>query len=1527
MKNAVAKSLLILALALLSSLLAAAQDLPEFEDGLKPFGTYHGGDIDNVSLTNGHLTLKALLWSYPQRGGKLDWDPYLIGNTKGWTRFTHCDRYGDCTTAVRQRGGGTVVSVKTLQSAGSGSSRSCQLWDPGTQKFLPLFLMTAGTADGSNHIMGLISGTVYETIDASGIRYDSSTGITTDRQGIHYLPVGQSYPFDLREDPNGNKISATGVGTSEDTLGRTTSPGTAATCPTGGGLLPVSSSSAVNFPGPASAGGTSTLTFCYATVTLSTNFFDADVQYNGTTSAIQSLVLPNATHWDFLYDSYGNIAKIIFPTGGSLSYTWATIEGATEQARAIVARTLDATDGTGSHTWNYFWGIGIEPTSVVVTDPLGNDAVHTFTYFNGSPYVNQSKYYQGSHSGGTLLKTVSTDFATSPGVLNVDCGGGLSSVFNVRPIRVTTNMGGWVRKVETDYDSGFLFHSPDPNSSSTYYGSFGDVIARREYDWGSGAPGPLLRQTTTTYLATSPGPYQDNNLLDLQWQVTVKDGGGNTKAATSYAYDATTPLSSGISTQHDQNPPNGNYRGNLTSVGRWLDTAGYLTTNNVVYDTGMLQQTTDPGGHPTQYAYSTSFAGAYPTTVTDAMSHPTNYNYDFNTGLITSVTDVNGRQTAYTFDAMWRPQTITYPTGGGTATFGYTDGSSSSVTLTRSIASGINFVKTAYVDGVGRVKQSALTSDPDGTTYVDTTYDGDGRKASVSNPYRSISDPTYGITSFGYDGLGRVTSVTSPSGGSVTTSYAGIYTTVTDQQGKQRKSLTDGLGRLIAVWEPDPVSGNLFNETDYTYNTLDNLTQVQQKGNDGNSAHWRTRTFTYDSWSRLLTAFNPESGTTTYTYNALGNDHLLSSKQDARGMTITYASYDADHRLTSKTYSDSTPAVGYGFDAAACLGQSSCYNIHHRTSMTDAAGSEAWAYDAMGRTIADQRTTNSVTKTTGYVYNDDGSLKKLTYGGSGRGINYTVSGAGRATVVQQDVGQGGFYYVASSPQATYAPQGGLQSALFGAVGSFTGVTETIGYNNRLQPTSLYANSTGGTAINLTYNYADANGHNNGNVMGITNNLVPDGSRSFTFTYDQLNRIKTAATSAGTATYNIDIWGNLYSISLTGNTPWQNALNVSIDPATNRITGDAYDTAGNMTGDGLYGYTYNAENQQTLAAGVTYKYDGDGKRVQKVNGTLYWYDVGGNVLTETNSSGGLLKDYIYFGGKRIAYVYNSSAYFYWGDHLGNSRVVTNSIGGTCYNADFGPYGKEQTYTTTCSQNYKFTGKERDTETGNDYFGARFYENNLGRFMSVDPKAASGHTVDPQTWNRYAYARNNPLMFVDPDGRDYRLSYDPKTNTATITINILLTGPGGTKELAAAWQKNAREGIGGQHKTSFGLTIDIRVNVTTDPKALPAGGRNEMNVDPKAEKTEVTGGGNKGTGKPDEIADPTAQKHETLHYGSLTDQYDPETGKPLPGQEGTLMGDPRNPDSKFTQEEVDEMGRNACDENAACKEKNPTDKEEP
>jgi hypothetical protein len=85
---------------------------------------------------------------------------------------------------------------------------------------------------------------------------------------------------------------------------------------------------------------------------------------------------------------------------------------------------------------------------------------------------------------------------------------------------------------------------------------------------------------------------------------------------------------------------------------------------------------------------------------------------------------------------------------------------------------------------------------------------------------------------------------------------------------------------------------------------------------------------------------------------------------------------------------------------------------------------------------------------------------------------------------------------------------------------------------------------------------------------------------------------------------------------------------------NHISAMSYDTSGNALGDGNYSYTWDGESQMKTAAGVTYAYDGDGRRAAKVGSKLYWYGSGGEVLAETDAAGNTLNEYVFFGGKQV-----------------------------------------------------------------------------------------------------------------------------------------------------------------------------------------------------------------------------------------------------------------------------------------------------
>src|SRR5208337_5151232 len=147
-----------------------------------------------------------------------------------------------------------------------------------------------------------------------------------------------------------------------------------------------------------------------------------------------------------------------------------------------------------------------------------------------------------------------------------------------------------------------------------------------------------------------------------------------------------------------------------------------------------------------------------------------------------------------------------------------------------------------------------------------------------------------------------------------TTTYSGNAVTATDPAAVSTKSVFDGLGRTTQVFE-NPTGLNY--ETDYTYDALNNLLTVNQKGGSTNSANWRTRTFVYDFLSRLTSATNPESGTVSYTYDA--NSNLLTKTSPAPNQTGTTQvtatnTYDTVNRILTKSYSDgTTPSATYTY--------------------------------------------------------------------------------------------------------------------------------------------------------------------------------------------------------------------------------------------------------------------------------------------------------------------------------------------------------------------------------------------------------------------------------------------------------------------------------------------------------------------------------------------------------------------------------------------------------------------------------------
>jgi RHS repeat-associated protein len=308
--------------------------------------------------------------------------------------------------------------------------------------------------------------------------------------------------------------------------------------------------------------------------------------------------------------------------------------------------------------------------------------------------------------------------------------------------------------------------------------------------------------------------------------------------------------------------------------------------------------------------------------------------------------------------------------------------------------------------------------------------------------------------------------------------------------------------------------------------------------------------------------------------------------------------------------------------------------------------------------------------------------------------------------------------------------------------------------------------------------------------------------NWTYQYDDFNRLK-QATNASTNPnqiyqYLYDRFGNRWQQNQSQGTNYQTQLTFNGDNQINGISGVngnpfQYDAAGNLMMDGHNCYSYDAENRlvsvvpetaywsgvcgpTTAATARTYLYDPDGRRAAKLqNGSIseqYYYDAGGHMITDADANGNTLRAEIYAGSRHLATWNNSATYFNHADWLGTERVRSNSSGSACETITSLPFGDGEVTSGSCTPTPTFfTGKERDAESGLDYFGARYNASSLGRFMSPDPFIPFNLRKDkfqvwisnPQRWNKYAYGLNNPTTVIDPNGMDACGSNDQSCKT--------------------------------------------------------------------------------------------------------------------------------------------------------------------
>ena len=1087
-------------------------------------------------------------------------------------------------------------------------------------------------------------------------------------------------------------------------------------------------------------------------------------------------------------------------------------------------------------------------------------------------------------------------------------------------------------------------------------------------------------------------------LLRARATTEIREGGGTKRLRREFTYGANNAYARTTGNLTGERIGKSNASGVVSGT---LTSANSFTVSHTYDSHGNRTSTTDGRGNVTRWTYgaiagsgSPSISQLYPTRMVEAsgtgVARTTDYGYDFHTGAVTSVRDAdNGVRTVTELDDVGRPIVVKEASGTTeerqTKTWYCDEKRRMIVRSDLSAKADGKLVAVTDYDQAGRKSQSRTWESgapgmPSGSpapshcgvygdesdsnrnvVKVKTVYryvksgSSPGLYTWTSNPYRQTGEDTMGWTRSRADQLGRVVEVGLFSGasrpsasaaatlGATTTAYDAEYTTATDPAGRKRRSRLDGLGRLVRVDEPN-ASGQLGSTgspnqaTSYSYNALDNLTRVSQGS--------QTRIFAYDSLSRLTRAANPESGTVSYTYDDNGN---LTRRTDARSVVTDYT-YDALNRLTRRSYtyagSDTAVSLGttrvdYAYDSCGSYSEGRPCSVTASKGTTQVSRTAYNRYDALGRVLESTQTTGGQAYTMAYAYDRAGNLTSQRYP-SERVVDYVYDGAGR--IAGARTGSDDWYAGGEGGNAVgYEPHGGVRDLLLG-----NGLWEQRRYNARLQPVQIglgTRKAARGSALSATQagllllDYSYGARANNGNVLsqriraGTFNQIQR-------YTYDALNRLKTAAESGSgspwSQTYAYDRWGNRRVTAGAAHgsnqalTPQSTA---DIAAGTNRLSGTnganavGYDGAGNLTDDWA-GRSFKYDGDNRLVAfdepmgtdsDTTYVYDGDGRRVQKVVGgsggvaTTYVYNVGGQLVAE-------------FGGTAPD---QPGTRYLTSDHLGSTRVVTAEDQSVLSRHDYLPFGEEigaayggrssvTGYTASLADGpaQKFTGKERDSESGLDFFGARYYGGAFGRFVSVDPLLDSADPTNPQSWNRYTYTFNNPLKYVDPDGMEATVTV--QNYVITIEVQIYIYGPDASastasqmqRDIIKAWSNDPATGKPWQVRDvasgdTYDVVFDVQVELYNKNNPLEQPGISSGKYDPSnrdnfVEINNLVGrsyvdrvGGDQGVwrgkgrnGLPLAADDPAP--HEFGHLVGLGDRYSDNTG-PHPGWQRNIMAE--------------------------------------
>jgi RHS repeat-associated protein len=854
-------------------------------------------------------------------------------------------------------------------------------------------------------------------------------------------------------------------------------------------------------------------------------------------------------------------------------------------------------------------------------------------------------------------------------------------------------------------------------------------------------------------------------------------------------------------------------RGLLTSTVAWFKdpitgAAANATTSTRTYTaTGMVDLETDAAGTVTDHDYDGDL-GLFEiqrTVDPSGLALVAQITVDSRTGAEVERIAPDGATTSAGYDLLGRLRWLARPgasEAAPTVTRSYVDAAPlSSVTEATLDGTANGLVTTSWLDGRGHAVCEAHESDHGKVDVIQRDFTARGALALELAPYHASACDSLALSVTAgagarstardhddhvVDALLRSLSTAHSDGTRRTWSYAPLAITESDEEdsttgsshaGTPTTRRFDGLGRAIGVDEThlalddDPGTHSM----GYTWDALGNLARVT----DGNSV--AIYQATYDSRSRRVRSVDADLGQTDTSYDPRG---LPLEASDARGIAVHYT-WDAAGRVEQASSPEGTTIFHY--DASRDPSDSAaCFAPGRLTWVEDPSGSEELCYDAHGNVTENDKTVAAYSATPLVTARQFDALDRPTSqtNPDGTRLGFAYGDQGKLTTVRATSGS----VTRLLATLAYRPTGQIQSIAFG-----NGMTQSRFYDNRQRLHRLAAGNATTTLQDLTYGY-----DNVGNVTSITDVGIQE---SASFAYDDLYRVASASGprfGTAVATYRYDRTGNLTRKESTDIASPVNigALSYSDPTKLHAVTAAvgvsySYDAAGHLDSDGTRSYGWNdhgllASVSDALTGDEIYsvQYDHGDHRVFKhtASGDTVVYVPAASAELRTRAGVATWIDRVVAGGIEIACVEGpftaanvaDHIFFPVGDMLGSSSLLLDAAGAVRERTSTHPWGEDNTTPLaaagtladyrdasdpTTRFEHRFQGREIDGETGDYDFGARMYLPLVGRFMSAD-------TIVPdpgasQSWNRFAFVRNNPLRNIDPSGHG-----DFDTNNITV-----------------------------------------------------------------------------------------------------------------------------------------------------------------